>query len=155
MTGWWLANDWLIIGWWPADDWLMTGWTLADDWLIFDWWLAEDWLMTGWWLLNDYLMIGWWLADDWLMNTWWLADECLINAWRLSKDIFYQSCLQKCLPEISKHFSHSSVASVRQKIMAPFFTLLSLLKTSFFPKSRKILLANKKFPQCSAEYEFK
>ena len=52
-------------------------------------------------------------------------------------------------------FSHSSVASVRQKIMAPFLTLLSLLKTSFFPKSRKILLANKKFPQCSVENKFK
>ena len=32
---------------------------------------------------------------------------------------------------------------------------LVTLKTSFFPKSRKILLANKKFPQCSVENKFK
>ena len=107
--------------------------------------------MTGWLLADECLMNAWWLADAWWMTRWWLADECL----KALQRYFHLNFPTKIFAWNFQTFSHSSVASVRQKIMAPFLTLLSLLKTSFCPKSRKILLANKKFPQCSVENKFK
>ena len=140
MTGWWLADVWLMNSWWMADDWLMT-----------TWWLADERLITGWWMLDECLMTGWCLVYDWLMTCWWMPDECL----KALQRYFHLNLPTKMFAWNFQTFSRSSMASVRQKIMAPFLTLLSLLKTSFCPKSRKILLANKKFPQCSVENKFK
>lgn len=123
MTGWLLADECMMTGWWLTDDWLITGRWMHDDWLMTGRWLADNWLMTGWWLLND----SWWMSDNWLMTCWQMPDECL----KALQRYFHLNFPTKIFAWNFQTFSHSSVASVRQKIMAPFLTLLSLWRPLF------------------------